>query len=145
MITNRNEIMITKQNVYENIDNFLKKEKIRFTVQNYSSGDFYELLLGSINGFIQVEISEEETDNSVYFQFFSNVNYDGNSLYNSNISAEDENFSLDGEIFELVNAVKKMNVVVAKIESKISQIKEICEDNEMDFENFIEIVYDFNV
>ena len=135
--------MITKQNVYENIDNYLKENKIRYIVQNFPGCDTYELLLGSMSGFIQVE-TIDEYDDSVTFQFYSKIDDNGNSLYNSNADTEDEDFSLEDEIDALIDAIKKINLVVAKIETKIEQIKEICSDNEMDYEDFITIVYNFN-
>ena len=136
--------MITKQNVYENIENYLKDNKIRYIVQNFPGCDNYELFLGSMSGFIQVETSEDEDDDSVTFQFYSKIDGDGNSLYHSNADTEDEDFSLEDEIDALIDAIKKMNLVVAKIQTKIEQIKEICSENEMNYEDFITIVYNFN-
>ena len=137
--------MITKQNVYENTENYLKDNKIRYIVQNFPGCDTYELFLGSMSGFIQVETSVEDVDDdSVTFQFYSKIDGDGNSLYHSNADTEDEDFSLEDEIDALIDAIKKMNLVVAKIQTKIEQIKEICSENEMDYEDFITIVYNFN-
>jgi prefoldin subunit 5 len=47
-------------------------------------------------------------------------------------------------IDNLVEHVKKLNQAIAKISTKINQIKDICEEYELDFEEFITLNYDFD-
>jgi len=135
---------INKGNVYKSIEDYLKEQGICYDITPDPSGNVYELFLGSESGFIQVEIDSEDPDEGdVFFQFFSKVNYDGNSMYHDQGDTENENFDLIDSIDELITKIKILNKVINRIENKIEDIKSICEEYEMDFEDFIEIVYDF--
>lgn len=127
------------------IESYLKNKKIRFDITPDIRGNFYELYLGSESGFIQVEHDDDTSDDdSVFFQFFSKVGDDGNSLIHSQISTEDDEFDLESEIEMLIGGIKNLNKVIAKIENHITSIKAICEENEMNVNDFIEVIYDFN-
>jgi hypothetical protein len=149
---------VKKENIHETVENFLKSLKIRYTINE----NLYELFLGTISGFIQLELSN--TDDSITIQFFSPVDLDGNSLYSSvwdnencvidfdfdewvdrkYVQKEDGVEQVEGEIEELITSVNKINIAVNKIEKKIEQIKEICEEYQLDVETFIDVVYDFD-
>lgn len=136
---------VNRDNVYEVIDNYLKENKIRFSITPDGGDNFYELFLGSESGFIQIETNlNDSEDKGVFFQFFSKVDNYGNSLYHSQQDTDDKNFDLIGEIEELITNIKKLNQVIGKIQNKLDDIKNICEENEMNVEDFIEIIYDFN-
>jgi hypothetical protein len=133
-----------KGNVYKTIEDYLKEQGIRYDITPDTSGNVYELFLGSESGFIQVEIDSEDPDESdVFFQFFSKVNYDGNSIYHDQGDTENENFDLIDRIDELITKIKTLNKAITRIRNKIEDIKSICEECEMDIEEFIEIVYNF--
>jgi hypothetical protein len=141
------EMTITKHNVCETIENFLKENKIRFSIEDSdNNGLFYELYISSISGFIQVEYNlDKEDDNDIYIQFFSKIDTNGNSLYESNWSNYQENQdSLESEIEALISGIKTINQGIAKIEAKINQIKDICEEYSLEIDNFISIEYDFD-
>ena len=136
---------VTRDNVYEVIDNYLKENKIRFSITTDDSGNFYELFLGSESGFIQVEIASNDSDDKdVFFQFFSRVDDMSNSLYHSQVGTDYDGFDLIMEIDELIANVKKLNQVIGKIRNKLDDIENICEENEMNVNDFIEIIYNFN-
>lgn len=148
---------ITKANIRETIENYLKSIKVRYTIEE----DYlYELFLGSVNGFIQLDLNDNDEDNGLAIQLFSPIDYNGNSLYESlweneeYIKNENENDyihipkenaveELESEIEELINNVKNINNAINKISKKIDQIKEICEEYQLELDTFIEILYDF--
>ena len=138
---------ITKHNVCQHIEDILKSLKIRYSILDPDSkGCVYELYVSSIEGHIQVEYNLDD-DNDTYFviQFFTNVDSNGLSLYHSDWDNESNGDSIEGEIEELLNAIKRINQGVSKIQTKIEQIKDICEEYNLEFENFIDILYDFEV
>lgn len=139
---------ITKHNICEIIENYLKELKIRYNIDNVDSiGCIYELFISSTSGFIQVEYDlDDEKDNYVVTQLFTSVDDYGNSIYHSNWDNECKTCdSLNGEIDNLVDSIKRINNGLSKISSKINQIKDICEEYELDFENLIDVLYDFDV
>jgi hypothetical protein len=141
------EMILTKHNVCETIENFLKENKIRFSIEiSDNTGVFYELYISSISGFIQVEYNlDKEDDNDIHIQFFSKIDTNGNSQYESNWSNYGENQdSIEAEIEALISGIKTINQGIAKIEAKINQIKDICEEYSLEIDNFISIEYDFD-
>jgi hypothetical protein len=48
------------------------------------------------------------------------------------------------EIEELINAVKRINFGISKIESKIEQIRNICEEYNLELDKFIDVLYNFD-
>lgn len=135
---------ITKENVYDVLESILKERKIRYNVTFDKSGNNYELYLGSEKGFIQVELPIDSSDEVVIFQFYSAIRNDGSSLFHSVVDTNYIDFNLELEIDELVNHIQNLNRLIAKIEKHINSIKEICDENELDFEEFILVNYDFD-
>ncbi len=140
----KTNVKITKENVYDVLESILKERKIRYNVTFDESGNFYELYLGSEDGFIQVELPIDSSDEVVTFQFFSAVRNDGSSLFHSFVDTDYIDFNLESHIDELVDRIQDLNRMIGKIEKHINSIKEICDENELDFEEFIMINYDFD-
>lgn len=137
---------ITKHNICEVIDNYLKDQKIRYEVTGQDSkGCLYELFISSTSGFIQVEYDlDNENDINTVLQLFTSVDDSGNSIYHSIWDSTDESCdSVEGEIDNLIDSVKRINRAIAQIQSKIEQIKDICDEYELSFEEFITLNYDF--
>lgn len=137
---------ITKHNICEVIDNYLKDQKIRYEVTGQDSkGCLYELFISSTSGFIQVEYDlDNENDNNTVLQLFTSVDDSGYSIYLSMWDSDDESCdSVEGEIDNLIDSVKRINRAIVKIQSKIEQIKDICDEYELSFEEFITLNYDF--
>jgi hypothetical protein len=135
-----------KNEIYNLIETHLKNNHIRYVQSNSDSkGCLYELFLGSMNGFIQVELDFDDlTDDYVYLQLFSPLDSQSNALYENDWASDGEHQdSLEGVIDTLIEEVKKLNSVIAKISIKIDQIKEICLEYDMDYEQFITIEYEF--
>ena len=134
---------INKGNVIEVLEKYLKEQGIRFNVDgpSFDSNSYeYELLIGSTSAFIIVDFVDR--NDFVYFQFDSID--DRYSNYGDTEDEEYDSFNLEEEIDNLVTYVKDMNKITAKISSKIEAIKEICEENDLDYEDFISINYDFD-
>lgn len=136
---------ITKYNVIQHIEEILKNLKIRFSIINRDSkGCHIQLYISSIEGNIQVEYSlDDVNDNYFCIQFFTDIDSDGLSLYYSHWD-NDSNDSIEGEIEELLNSIKRINQGISKIQTKINQIKDICEEYNLEFDNFIGLLYDFD-
>lgn len=138
---------ITKHNVCETINTFLKQEKIRYSISGQDSkGCLYELFVSSTSGFIQVEYNlDDEKDDYVILMLYTDIDNSGNSIYHSDWDNESEgNDSLEGEIEQLLDSVKRINQAIIKISTKIEQIRDICDEYELDFDEFITLNYDFN-
>lgn len=136
---------ITKYNVLQHIEEILKNLKIRFSIINQDSkGCHIQLYISSIEGNIQVEYSlDDVNDNYFCLQFFTDIDSEGLSLYYSHWD-NDSNDSIEGEIEELINSIKRINQGISKIQTKINQIKDICEEYNLEFDNFIGVLYDFD-
>ena len=138
---------VTKQNVCEIIENYLKEQKIRFEISDQDSEScLYKLFISSMSAYIQVEYHlDDETNNDVYMELFSEPDSSGASIYESNWNNENElNDSIEGEIDNLLESAKRINQGIAKIEAKINQIKDICQEYELEFCEFITLEYDFD-
>jgi|688.fasta_scaffold904393_1 hypothetical protein len=141
------EKKVTPHNICQTIEDCLKSKKIRFSISDSDSkGLVYELYISSIECYIQVEYDlDVEDDDYIVLQLFDKVDYNGNSVYHSDWDNEDENAdSVEGEIENLIEAVKRINQGVGKINAKIEQIKDICEEYNLEFEEFITLNYDFD-
>lgn len=138
---------VTKHNICQIIEDYLKSQKIRYSISNSDpKGLLYELYISSRECFIQVEYDlDKENDDYTLLQLFDNVDDFGNSIYHSDWDNENQYAdSVEGEIENLIEAVKQINQGISKINTKIDQIKDICEEYGLDFEEFITINYDFN-
>jgi hypothetical protein len=139
---------VTKNNVRDLIESYLKDNKIKYTT-NYedSKGLIYEIYVGSLECTIQVEYDlDNDEDNYIVLQLFTQVGkYDGRSLYHQDWDNENKFLdSIEDEIEQLIDATKKLNAVINKIRNKIEQIQEICDENELDINEFISLNYDFD-
>jgi RNase adaptor protein for sRNA GlmZ degradation len=67
-----------------------------------------------------------------------------NPLYHSNWDSNiNPVTSIDQEIDELVEANKRFNKAVNKIQQYINNIIDVCKEYELDYEDFVEIKYDY--
>ena len=137
---------VTKQNINEKIENYLKEEKIRYNIISQDSKScLYELFLGSESGYIQVEYDmDNDTDDYIVAQLYSRTDDNEVSIYHYDWDNESENHgSIEINIEVLVEEVKKINKAISKIKSKIEDIRNICEEYGLEFEEFIELNYTF--
>lgn len=141
--------MITKHNLNQTVEDWIKNNKFRYVIlEQDAKGTLYEIHVGSIDGYAQLEYNlDDENDNDFAIQFYSRVDDWGLSLYSSDIDnyhktlTEDDIFD---EMCALIENVKRINSAVSKIGKKIDQIREICEEYNLEFEEFIELRYDFD-
>jgi hypothetical protein len=136
---------ITKHNIRQVIEDYLKSEHIKYITEGENSkGLMYEIYVGSLECYLQVEYNLDDNDNDIVVQLFTKVDSYGNSLYHVDWISWKEEDSIENEIEALIQKTKKINSFVNKIRNKIEQIQEICEENEFDIEEFITINYDFD-
>jgi hypothetical protein len=138
---------VTKHNIRDVIESYLKNNRLKYTIDNEDSkGLFYEIFVGSLECYLQIEYDLDD-DNDVYvvIQLFTKVDDYGMSLYRQDWDNKTDGAdSLEGEIETLIQETKRLNGVINKIRNKIEQIKEICEENDMEFDEFITLNYDFD-
>ena len=140
-------LQITKNNIQGIIDEYLKEQKIRYSISDQDSrGCVYELFIGSTSGFLQIEYNLDDTsDDYVVVQLFSPVDDHGGSIYQSEWDNDCEHCdSIEGEIDNLIMSVKRINQGIAKIASKIEQIRALCVEFELDFDELMTLNYDFD-
>lgn len=140
--------MIDKHNITQIIDEYLKTNKIRYTIiEQDVRMVLYQIFIGSMDGFIQIEYDLDSSSENILITYYSNVNDDnGLSLYESVVDNYDSpltQINVEGEIEQLIDQVKILNKAVAKIGQKIEQIREICEEYNLEIEEFIEVIYNF--
>jgi len=138
---------ITKYNICETIENYLKELKVRYSILDPDSkGCVYELFSTSMSGHIQVEYNlDDENDSYFVLQFYTAVDNLGYSIYHQEWDNECENCdSVEGEIDNLLESVKKINQGISKISTKIEQIKDLCGEYGLDFDSLITLNYDFD-
>jgi hypothetical protein len=137
--------MVNRSNCITLFDDCLRSKKLKFS-QIYidNAGCNYEIFLGSMNGYVQMEYFPLDSDDeSITCTFYSKTNSTGMSLYESCVDSDNMAIDFEEEIDNLVDGVKKLNQAISKIEIKIDQIIEICEEHQLDLNNFIEIIYNF--
>jgi hypothetical protein len=138
---------VTKHNVRDLIESYLKDNRIKYSTDlEDSKGLTYELYVGSLECYLQVEYDlDDENDEFIIVQLFTEIDKDGNSLYHQDWDNEGEEIDgLNGEIETLIQETKRVNSLVNKIHNKIEQIQEICDDNDFNIEEFITINYNFD-
>ena len=135
----------TKHNIKSIIDQYLTSKKIRYNIiENDDKVVFYELYVSSLIGNIQVEYDlTNDDDNFIMVSFFI-TNSDDTIIYDTLIDSDDESSDIENEIDELIEKTKRLNTVYNKIQTKIEQIKDICEENELNLDTFLSINYNFD-
>lgn len=137
---------ITKHDVCGIIEAHLKANQIKFSIQeNNSKLCIYELFVSSLPCFVQVEYNLDNDDPDVLITFFSEVKSDGLSAYSQEWeSYHDSDDSIESHIDDMIDYVKLINRVHAQIVRKIEEIREICEEHELDVDEYIKVEYDFH-
>lgn len=137
--------MITKDNVREKIETFLKTLNVRYVVIDSDEiGCLYEVFVSSLLSYIQIEYNmKDENDSSIVIQFYIKLDDYGNNLYNQIWENNDGESSIEGEIDELLAAATNINRSISKIASHIESINSICDAAGLDPETFITVNHDF--
>jgi hypothetical protein len=133
---------ITKNNICQKIEDYLKEKKLNFNIIDQNDrGLNYEIYLGSSEANIQVEYDlTNDDDNSVYLQLYTKLDNYGNSFYHQYWKSDDINAdSMEVEIDSLVESTISLTKVYSKINSKIDQIRDLCVEYNIDFDELITI------
>lgn len=136
---------VTKHNIEQIISDYLKSQNVRFDISDKNNFGFMcQLYISSVESFIQVEYNlDDEEDDVIYVQLFTEIDSNGVSLYHSNWDNE-SNESIEGEIDELMSSVKRINQGLSKIQAKLDQIRDICDEYNLEFDEFIDVLFDFD-
>jgi len=140
---------LNKHNIQEIIENYLKEKRLRFDMETDDSGClYYKIFVGSMEVTIFAEIYLNETkDEDWGIQFHTPVNNNGLSIYQNDINSWGDTIptkdDLEEEIGCLLDKAKILNSAISKIENKIQQIRDICDENKLEFDDFIDVLYDF--
>jgi len=126
----------------EDIANLLRDKKIQFSLDDDTINPLFTLYVGSSEGNIQIEYSNDVKFPEPCLQIFSATDNKGYSLFEQHFDFKTLK-EVEGIIEELVEFLKTQNRVIAKIEAKIDQIKELAKELNTDYETFITINYDF--
>jgi hypothetical protein len=139
---------VNKHNVCTIIETYLKEQKLPFNVLHSNNTVVnYEIFSGSTECYIQVEYKlDDTTDNEVFLQLFTKQNELAESHYHQEWMSWETEFqdSIESEIESLIEATKKLNKAFAKISAKLEQIKELCAENNLDFEELITVNFDMD-
>jgi hypothetical protein len=136
---------ITQNNICQKIEDYLKEKKLNFNILHQNDqGLNYEIYLGSSEASIQVEYDlTNSEDDSVYLQLYTKLDNYGNSFYHQYWKSDDTDAdSLEGEIDSLVESTISLTKAYSKIDSKLDQIRDICKEYNIDFDELITIHVD---
>jgi hypothetical protein len=136
---------ITQNNICQKIEDYLKEKKLNFNILHQNDqGLNYEIYLGSSEANIQVEYDlTNSDDDSVYLQLYTKLDNYGNSFYHQYWKSDDTDAdSLEGEIDSLVESTISLTKAYSKIDSKLDQIRDICVEYNIDFDELITIHVD---
>ena len=136
---------ITKSNICQTIEDYLKEKKLNFNILDQNDrGLNYEIYLGSSEAHIQVEYDlTNDDDNSVYLQLYTKLDEYGDSFYHQDWDSGDiDADSVEGEIDNLVDSTISLTKAYSKINSKIDQIRDLCIEYNIDFDEIITIHVD---
>jgi hypothetical protein len=129
--------MITEDNVIQEVSSLLKTLRIPFSYED----DVFELMVGTETCHIQVEyVGGAGEEKSIVMQFYDDPD---NSMYEECDDITDID-QVEVHVEQMVRFVKEKIKKVVKILNHINAIKAICEDLDVDYEKFIEVVYDFD-
>ena len=130
----------------EIIENYLKSKKIAFTKDIQGEEDlypFYTLMVGSEESYIQLELSEEKDCEFICCSFFID-NQNQNLYYNSPYETINDKEGIECEIDSLIDATKNYVKGIAKVKSKIEEIKDMCEYYNINIGVAIDMLEEYN-
>ncbi len=139
-----NKTTITPNNVKDITSNILKGLKLKFNLDDELS-DFYlyEVYVGSETLMIQVE-TDTKQDDLVILTVFDEAQKWEEMIDGTNQSSIND-LDIEGLIEDAVSKTKNDIKIKAKIIAKIEQIKELCNENDLDVDDFIEINQDLDI
>jgi hypothetical protein len=128
---------VTKDNIFQKIEDHLKKEGIRWTLEPCPSGKIYSVHISSIESEIIVMLSDD--DEEVEVQLYDKVG--DPSIYHSVWLSNYSKASIEDEIDEFLSSVRRISMGINSIRSKVEQIEQICQEYELDFDDIISFKY----
>jgi hypothetical protein len=128
-------------NIKKLISDKLKELKLFFEIiEDEEDSCTFRVDINSVYGFIFCENLIIDKDNSFTIQFYSRENtYSQDELYHSGGCFVKTDSELYEEIYELVDATKEKAKVFNSIKNKLRDIREIFEENGLEFQEYITI------
>lgn len=129
--------------VEKQIKDYLEGKRLSYVVHGESDDITinYEIFVGSQTCWVQIETDDEEGDGYVAMQFYDRPE---NPAYEEMIDITESEGSID-YLEELVEYTKTKIKAEAKIESLIQKIIDICDDYQLNLDDYIEITnYDMD-
>lgn len=135
-----------KNDVCKHIESYLNNLKIRYEISGQDAkGCTYEIFVESTSGFIKIEYDlDDENNDEVVIELSTKLRFDGDIPMYENFWENDNNYnSLESEIDNFIDSIKRIEEGVAIIKHRIGQIKEICDAMDIDYAEFITLNYNF--
>ena len=117
--------------IIDKVLSHLKQNKIHYKLEEQT---IYLEISSSILSAIFVE---DETT----VQFYAGEENDVYKYYQQHIFENVDEYLID-EIDQLIDFVKQKSSIINKIKRKVDDIIQMCEEEEMDYENFITVNYE---
>lgn len=139
-----------KYDVCKHIESYLNNLKIRYEISGQDAkGCTYEIFVASTSGFIKIEYDlDDNNNNEIFIELNSKLKFDGDIAMYESFWENDNNYnsldSLESEIHQLVDSIKRIEEGIAIIKYRIEQIKNICDAMDIDYAEFITLNYNFN-
>lgn len=125
--------------IVNKIRQYLKSKNVKFT-EDLENGFDFTIHLGSETGSAWIE--EIDENGEICYQV-NTMDDNGTIDYLLQIEETSDYDSLEQNIYELIEFLKLKGRIVTKIEAKINQIEELCEELGVPLDTFIEVTYNF--
>jgi predicted RNase H-like nuclease (RuvC/YqgF family) len=129
--------------VVKQYEEWLRNNKINFNVDKHESEDiYYTIFQGNLVCYIMLELINNKIE--AHQGYIRKSEDEWNDIYTLEIYwNENELKDLIESTEQLLQKAKELNSAINKIRNKVEQIKEICEEIDMNYEEFIIINFDF--
>jgi len=124
-------------------EKYLRENRYNFEVDDYGGDMYYCIFQGNIFCFVALELIDEKVVTAQYYIRMTKDSYD--DLYY--LETEWDKYELKDIIEyteQLIDRGKELNSAINKIRVKLEQIKEIMEQNDLEFEEFITLNFNFD-
>ena len=125
--------------VVEYIKNILSEFSLDFDIsEDQEDTHVYEIYSDfNIDAVIKV-VADEDTTIHYYIRYNGETKYSSKWSLNNDFTAEENEAGIKEIILEFNANLALLNTVIEDIMLKINDIKNICNENELNYENFIE-------
>jgi len=132
-------------NVESEIVNLLKNQRINYVIHGGETDTInYEIFVGSKACWVQIETDDTDNEGYVVVQLYDTTE-DSTFEESIELKSDDNIENVLAILIELIDYTKNKISVEAKIETLIQKIIDLCNQNQLNIDNYIEIVnYDMD-